>query len=782
MASGRRRFGVGQMSLQRRIDPRVVDTVLAEALAGGALADARVHLPAGSFGVAAVVCCVLCGGSVAWRRPRPVWACASACTGCVGLLALTAYHGSGVFEWAPVALTFYTVGRLSTPRPAAFLLAYWLSATSLLFGPLQAGVPAAALACLSYVVGRWFATRRRLIEGLAARAEELEREQVLTAREAVAEERRGIARELHDVVAHCVSVVVVQTVGARSVAPRDPVAAAAALLAVERTGREALAELRRIVGVVRHSDSTLSELAVPTLERLNVLAERARSAGVQVEIDVAGRRRPLAAGLELVVYRLIQEALTNVIKHAGASHAQVRLSYRDSELSVEVSNSSADNQPVRGSDGPGHGLHGLRERVALYGGELEAGPAPAGGFSVRARLPYVAEPPPTTSPQAPEQITPANTEETQPRWPLLDPSLAAVALLVVEYKVLAGHVRGPLAVSMLAAAVLAVATSVRRRRPVLFAVTVAGMTFVLVGLGPFEHALVTIVFLAWVLYTLAAWTARRVAVGGLLVIVGMLTIGQVRGTNRASAAEFAGILFLTCVPWACGVAIRSRRQIAHRLELLSVQLTAERTDRARLAAAAERARIARELQTVVARSVAGIVVQAEAAAALLDHDPGGAEAIMADIERTGREALVDMRRILGMLRHSTASAVREPQPGIDQLHALIRRARAAELTVEFTVDGDAITLPRGAELALYRILEEALHTTRPEAERPVEITLQFGRDVLKLRVAGNTRAWPTQSMRAYATMCAAELTLDQEANGRAAMHLRVPTAVQEVAA
>lgn len=755
---------------------------LSAGLVGGAVVDARVHLPGASFGALAVVCCVMCGGSVAWRRFQPVWACAAACTGCVGLLALTAYDGSAVFEWVPVALTLYTVGRQTARRPAALLLVSWLGATSLLFGPVQGGLPAAALAFPSYALGRWFATRRSLIKELAARVEELEREQALTAREAVDEERRGMARELHDVVAHCVSVAVVQTVGARSVAPNDRVAAAGALSAVERAGREALVELRRIVGVVRHDGGPLTEAAMPTLARLDSLAERARSAGIQVKIDVAGQRRPLAAGLELVVYRLIQEALTNVIKHAGTSRAEVRLSYRESGLTVEVWNSDGGTPILTESDGHGHGLHGLRERVALYGGKLEAGPAPAGGFSVRALLPYVAEPMPAPSPPATERTTHADTAVRQRRWPWLDPLLASVTLLAAQAQVLSGEPRGPLVLSVLAAAALALGASVRRSRPIVFAVTVVSMTLVLIGLGPFQHSLITIVLLAWVLYTLAAWTGRPVAAAGLLGILGMLIVGQLRGTNGANAGEFAGMVFLTCVPWVCGVAIRSRRQITHRLAHLSAQLEVERIDRARLAVAAERSRIARELQTVVARSLAGIVVQAEAAAALLDHDIDGAEALMANIEQTGRDALVDMRRILGVLRHPGGRTMREPQPGIDQIHTLIRRARTAGQTVEFEIEGDPMTLEHGVELALYRILEEALHTARPRPDRPLEVALRFGGDQLELRVSGDARAWPTQSMREYASMCAADLALERDAVGGPALFVRLPTTVQEVAA
>ena len=725
---------------------------------------------------------------MAWRRLRPAWACFSACTGYAALVVITGYDGAGVFEWVPVALTFYTLGRRLSVRHvswvAAGLFAYWVIAAGLAYGIVQGGSAAAVLGLVSYVIGRWFATRSRTIDELVAKAAALEREQALCAREAVAEERRGMARELHDVVAHCVSVMVVQTVGARSVAPGDPMAARGALAAVELAGREALVELRRIVGVLHRDGDPLSDATVPTVAQLHTLVERAGAAGVPVELRVDGPRRDLPPGLDLVVYRLVQEALTNVIKHSSEASARVRLSYDDHGLRVEVSDSGGTASAVAKPDGTGsgHGLRGMRERVALYGGDLAAGPLPAGGFAVRAWIPYAAQSAPAPAPapiaRGRKPRADAVARDERLRWPWLDPLLAALTLLVVEQRVLAADaVRGPLILSAVVAAAVAFAALWRRRHPVVFAAAVVALGLVLIGLGPFKHAITIVYLWTWVLYTVAAWTDRRIAGAWLVGIIGLFAVGQVLGTNDANIGQFAGVVFLTCVPWGCGVAMRSRRRMTRRLKRISSQLAEEREDRARLAVASERSRIARELHAAVARSVAAIVVQAEAATTALDQDLRSADAIMEAIEATGRTALSDMRRILGVLRRPGQSPEREPQPGIGQIHALIRRARASGQAVEMRIDGEPGTLPPGVEVGVYRILNEALMAARAEPERPVDVSLTFGAAELELLVRADVHDWPTTAMRECASMCDGKLTTHRDPDGSCRLLARMPTAL-----
>ena len=232
-----------------------------------------------------------------------------------------------------------------------------------------------------------FGVGRKSVEADEAkeRAARAEREREERARSAVSEERARIARELHDVVGHSVSVMTVQASAVRRLLRPEQQREREALLIVERTGREALAEMRRMVGVLRRPEEGPALAPQPTLEHLDKLVEHAREAGLPVELRVEGEPLPLPAGLDLTAYRLVQEGLTNALKHARAHRAQVLVRYSDGDIEVTVS----DDGQGAGSDGGGggHGLVGMRERVAVYGGELEAGPRPEGGYRLRARLP-----------------------------------------------------------------------------------------------------------------------------------------------------------------------------------------------------------------------------------------------------------------------------------------------------------------------------------------------------------------------------------------------------------
>jgi signal transduction histidine kinase len=231
-----------------------------------------------------------------------------------------------------------------------------------------------------------FAVSRKFEEADEARerAARAEREREARARAAVTEERARIARELHDVVGHSVSVMTVQASAVRRLLRPDQKREREALLVVERTGREALAEMRRMVGVLRRPEEAPALAPQPSVEHVDKLIEQAREAGLPVELRVEGDPLPLPAGVDLTAYRLVQEGLTNALKHARAERAEVIVRYEDGAIEVAVS----DNGRGRGSDdGGGHGLVGMRERVAVYGGELDAGPGPEGGFRLRAKLP-----------------------------------------------------------------------------------------------------------------------------------------------------------------------------------------------------------------------------------------------------------------------------------------------------------------------------------------------------------------------------------------------------------
>lgn len=217
-----------------------------------------------------------------------------------------------------------------------------------------------------------------------------ERDRQSASEAAVQVERRRIARELHDVVAHHVTVMVVQAGAARMALAHDPVAAARPLAEIEGTGRSALGELRRLLAVLRAGDYEGDEQLSPQpgLAALEGLVEQMRAAGVPVELRVKGDRRPLDIGVEVSAYRIVQESLTNVLRHAGHSTTDVTVEYGDDALVVEVVDEGREGPPADIAATGGHGLAGMRERAALLGGDVSAGPVEGGGFEVRARLPY----------------------------------------------------------------------------------------------------------------------------------------------------------------------------------------------------------------------------------------------------------------------------------------------------------------------------------------------------------------------------------------------------------
>jgi len=259
----------------------------------------------------------------------------------------------------------------------------------------------ALVVAAAWLLGHFVGVRRAYTARLEDRTAELEertaqldqaREEL--ARRAVTEERLRLARELHDVVAHAMSVIAVQSGVGAHVADTQPEEAAKALAAIEATSRAALTELRRLLGVLRQNSEPQGDLApVPGLADLDSLLAEVAKAGLAVRLRVEGSPSQLPAGVDLSAYRIVQEALTNVVKHAGPASAQVRIRYGDHDVTVEVTDNGRGVMALAGDGrvGTGHGLIGMRERVTAFGGDLEVGPCPGGGFRVAARLPLAVE-------------------------------------------------------------------------------------------------------------------------------------------------------------------------------------------------------------------------------------------------------------------------------------------------------------------------------------------------------------------------------------------------------
>jgi signal transduction histidine kinase len=334
--------------------------------------------------------------ALAWRVRAPLAVCAVVAGTFFPSALLFPLSGDAAFGvWVALLVALYSVGAHTGGwRAVAGVLSMLAVVLGVVAADPEGADPGSYVFFLFVVGGPWLAGRairhRRLSERhLEARALAAEREREEKARAAVAEERVRIARELHDVVAHAISVIVVQSRGGRRSLATQPEDAREAFDSIEATGREALAEMRRLLGMLRKGDEELALAPQPSLRHLDALVAQVREAGLPVEVLVEGEPAALPPGVDLSAYRIVQEALTNALKHAGPATARVVVRYGAEDLEVDVLDTG--RRPA-GGDGVGHGLLGMRERVTLFGGELEAGRRSEGGFAVRARLPLAERP------------------------------------------------------------------------------------------------------------------------------------------------------------------------------------------------------------------------------------------------------------------------------------------------------------------------------------------------------------------------------------------------------
>ena len=335
---------------------------------------------------------------LAWRRRLPLaalWvqlalACALLLRGAYPDVLFATALVTMVALYGAVAHSPYRNRALGSLPVAGTVLVLLLSRSKLPHFP--SGLVGALLLfpVVAVALGQRYWARRAELGRARLRA--LELDQIEALRQAVEHERARIARELHDVVTHNVSVMVIQAGAARMVVEQDPALAKEALLAIETGGRAAMADLRNVMGLLTMDSSgedpaAQAELAPqPGLDGLQALVERMRLAGIELALDVSGAPRPLPPGVELTAYRVVQEALTNMVKHAVGASAAIRVNYGPERLDVDVANTEG-HPGEAASTGSGRGLVGLRERLSLYGGTLHTGPRPTGGYRVRATIP-----------------------------------------------------------------------------------------------------------------------------------------------------------------------------------------------------------------------------------------------------------------------------------------------------------------------------------------------------------------------------------------------------------
>jgi signal transduction histidine kinase len=381
----------------RAVIDRWGDGTVALAFAAWTQLDLWKHAPAtmhvvGGRAVLAVLLLVVTLPLAVRRRTPAVTLLTAA--GALVLVAFLVSHSQG----APVAvflallLAFYSVGAHCDDRRSysvgVVAVAAIAAADLARPGSFSANGfrPGAWLVfAIALLVGRDLRRRRQRVADLEDRAAQLEREREEQAQQAVAEERGRIARELHDVIAHSVSVIVVQAQAGPHLVD-DPQRVVGVFRAIESSGRDALVELRRLLGILRSEDEELAIGPQPGLGSLQSLVEQMHTAGLPVQLRIEGESVHLPAGVDLSAYRIVQEALTNVVKHAGGAAAEVVIRYGPSVLELAIVDDGHGRATSR--NGAGHGLIGMRERVALYGGTLEAGTKDGGGYAVRARLPF----------------------------------------------------------------------------------------------------------------------------------------------------------------------------------------------------------------------------------------------------------------------------------------------------------------------------------------------------------------------------------------------------------
>jgi len=367
-----------------------------------------------------------------------------------------------------------------------------------------------------------------------------------------------------------------------------------------------------------------------------------------------------------------------------------------------------------------------------------------------------------------------------------DAILAAVLFVACEAEVITdtvgdrGHDHWPLVANAVIVAGATVPLAWRRRNPLASLVAVmSSVSLLIVALADVKSVNFPQLVLFIAPYSVAAYSPRRRALLGLAYTGLVLVVSNLVEPSGATSWVFSVAACVT--PWGIGRILRARRETAAELRHTAEMLAAEEGGRELLAVAEQRTRIARELQTLIAHSVSAMIVQTQTAQRLLDDHPDEADAAMATIEDTGRQALADMRRILGVLRRSDDEADLAPQPGVGQIPALVERMRSAQRPVVLHVEGAPGPMPASVDLGVYRILEEAL----AGVVDPVDVVLRFGADDIELTVTSPGRThleWPTPAMRERAALCQGIAAIESIAGPGERLVVRLPRVFDEAVA
>jgi len=729
---------------------RGVDRVRVDELAGVVLfvgIELRVWLGSSvrDQAAAAVVGVVLSVGVAVRRR----WPLAAILVSVSAVCALTAVGGR--LQHAPavllaVILIVYGVGAFLPGRRA------WLALVVAMLGGAiirvaESGWAASDLlfleifvVLLPWALGRMLRERAARERAYRETAERLDARREQSARLAGFGERARIARELHDVIAHSVSLMVVHAGGARLVMGSDPEHAEASLRRVERAGGDALVEMRRLVGVLDGRSDPWSTASWAGLADLEELLARARASGLATDLRVEGEPAALSPGLDQCAYRIVQEALTNVIKHADAASTQVRVRWGESALELEISDDGHGPGVAAGHSG-GHGIAGMRERAALHGGSIHADADATGGFTVRACLPLA------HTDRARRGFRERIVDLDRAR---VDAIMTVTVIIAIELEQwLSDTITAPhRLVTAIAAVFFAAPIAFRRRSPSLALLFCVSVVAIQTLLGGELISNVTVGYLVPLLvlgYSAGAWLDSRASVVTLVLAVGILVVSAFLpgdGAGPTGIGEVASGLFylsMMIVPgWFVGRLARERHRRATAFSELAAQAAVEQDERESASISAERARIGGELQNIIARRLSAMVLQAIDAIGLLRSDPDRARELILSVEHTGREALGDLRRLLGILRKDDDPTLLTPQPGLEQLAALVSSMREVGVECELRTVGEQVDLMPGLDLVGFRVIEAALRTAVGHNASHTVATVRYEPHELEVEVRGDS--------------------------------------------
>ncbi len=662
----------------------------------------------------------------------------------------------------------YTLGRREEGRVFALSTVACAGAFAVTIGVNDGSMPSGALAAMlvfaAIAGGRIVRDRSRLVEVLEQQARELDAAARLRVETAAARERDRISNELADMVSQGVSEMVLQVRAARQVAAVDPRSAIASIEAVEATGRQALGEMRRLLGALRRGDEALALAPQPTLARLEALVERARLGGRAVELSVEGELVPLPPGVDAAAYRIVEEVLA-AAERQGAAGVGVRVRHTRHVLELEMSSEvrlsrdvAADGPTETTADGSGEtaGMVGIRERVAAFGGETWTGPT-SNGYVLRTRLPVSGRPVGPGPVPRPARATGGRGARLRSgSWRGYRPTrslrsqagdfavLALSVTAVAEAATTPGRQGSPLDNAFLSAAVAA-PLLLGRSRPVL-ASAVAWTAASVMGafLTPVSEAPSLFVVLLLYPYMCARYAPRRGAHAGLAAsLAGVLVLNLGQGTVAWGDLAFPPLLLW--LSWFVGRTARSRALMAREVAERAQQLEQARDEQAAAAASAERSRIARELHDIVAHTLSVMVVQAGAARWTFECDRARASDALAIVEETGCAALVELRRLLGFLTPVESAEALGPRPGLAQLQELVDRTRRAGMPVELRIRGEPCPLPAGLDLAVYRIAQEALTNALRHAGRArAQVVVRYAEQTVSVEVVDDGRGRHTK--------------------------------------